>query len=129
MADKNNLFDDMDMMIDLTHINKSFINVTSRHWKPPTDIYETRDNYTIFVDLAGMKKSEISLKSDSGYLIISGSRKRFYCPNTTSLHRMEIDTGVFMRKIRLNIDVLEKDIEAEYLDGILIITIPKRSKE
>ena len=129
MADYNDLFDDMDMMIDLTQIHKSFINVTSRHWKPPTDFYETSDNFTIFVELAGMKKNEISLAYENGYLLISGSRKQFYCPNTTALHRMEIDTGRFLRKIKLNSDILGDDIEAEYLDGILKITIPKRSKE
>ncbi|MBN1294156.1 MAG: Hsp20/alpha crystallin family protein [Candidatus Latescibacteria bacterium] len=129
MTDFNDPLDEMDLMIDLKQIHKSFMNVTSRHWKPPTDIYESQDNYFIYIELAGMKKHEIYLTYENGYLIVSGNRKQFYCPNISTLHRIEIENGKFMRKIKLNVEIIEKNIEAEYLDGILKITIPKRRDE
>lgn len=129
MSDRRDLFDEMDILIDVSQIHKSFMNVISKHWKPPTDIYETAESFTIYVELPGMKKKDISLIYQNGFLTVSGSRKLLCCPNMTTLHRMEINNGKFLRKIRLNADIIEDKIEAEYLDGILTITIPKRSEQ
>jgi HSP20 family protein len=129
MNDYNDLFDENEKLIDLTLIHKTFMNFSSRYWKPSTDIYETDDDVIVYVELAGMEKNKIHLQFQKGFLLISGFRKQFYSEGATVTHQMEIDTGRFLRKIKINIDILEDDIKAEYREGILKITLPKRRTE
>ena len=126
MDKADDIFDEMERLIDVTLTQKAYVNVSSGYWKPPTDIYETSEEIIVFVEIAGVKKSDISLTYRKGYLFISGIRKQLYPEPVTTLHQMEMDTGRFLRKIRISIAICEEEIEAEYNDGILKITLPKR---
>ncbi len=126
MDDTHDFFDDMDRLMDISR--RSFMNVASGYWSPPTDIFDTETEILVIVEIAGMNKNDIELTYDNGYLVISGVRKHI-CPNrVNAIYRMEINSGRFLRKIRIDIDIVMKDIEAEYRDGLLRITIPKRAE-
>ena len=126
MDNADDMFDEMERLVDVTLTQKAYINVSSGYWKPPTDIYETPDEVIVFVEIAGVEKSDIKLTYRNGYLFISGARKQLYPESVTTLHQMEMDTGRFVRKIKVSIPICEEEIEAEYRDGILKIMVPKR---
>jgi len=122
------LFDKLERAFGMSRSGKSYMNVSSRYWKPLVDIYETEKDILVFVDIAGVKKSEIELTFENGHLIIAGHR-RSVCPEEkTKPHRLELDAGRFYRKIMINIDIVKEDIEAEYRDGILAVRLPKRNE-
>ena len=127
MDNSMDLFHEIDRLIDLKLSNKAFVKASSGFWLPLTDIYETPDEIIIYVEIAGVPKSDINIVYRSGYLIVSGFRKQFSPEYITTLHQMEIDSGRFMRKIKIDVDIVEDNIRAEYLDGIFKITIPLRS--
>jgi len=126
MSDPNDIFDEMERLINITLSHKAYVNVTSGHWRPSVDIYETGESIVILVELAGMRKEEIELTYDNGYLFVSGLRKQVCPEGLTRVHRMEIDAGKFLRKIWIGRDIVIEDIEAEYREGILRVTIPKK---
>ena len=129
MDDFSDMFDDTEKVINLTLYHKSFVTVPSKYWKPSIDIFETDNSIVVFVELAGMEKEQIHLQYLKGNLIISGVRKPMFPDCSAITHQMEIDTGDFMRKIRVNVDINQEDIEAEYREGILKIMLPKRRSE
>ena len=121
----NDLFNEMERLIYLSFMQKAYLNVSTGYWSPPTDVYETADSIIVYVEIAGVKKSDISITYKNNCLLISGERKKFFPKYTNMLNRMEIESGKFFKKLRINIKINEEDIQAEYHDGILEITLPK----
>ena len=117
------IFDEMDRLID----HKTFKYFSSRYWMPPTDIYETPHEILVYMEISGLDKKDITITYRNEHLFISGMRAQFFPESMSTLHQMEIETGRFCRKIKVGIDIVEDDIQAEYKEGILKVTIPKRS--
>ena len=44
-------------------------------WKPPLDIYELEDEIVIKLEIAGVKRKEISIIQEGNRIRISGTRK------------------------------------------------------
>src|SRR5438128_1853801 len=45
-------------------------------WSPAVDVYQDKDQFTVVVEVPGMKKEELNLSLHNGVLTISGERKR-----------------------------------------------------
>jgi len=43
-------------------------------WMPLTDIYENKDNFSLKIDLPGIKKEDVKISFTNGKLNISGER-------------------------------------------------------
>jgi HSP20 family protein len=98
-------------------------HVRSTTWSPPTDVYETEENYVIKMEVAGMRDDDFEVTFEGNTLLIRGQRsdrneKRAY-------HQMEIRFGRFEIAVEVPVVIdIEKAI-AEYKDGFLIIVLPK----
>lgn len=87
-----------------------------------TDIYEKANHYIIEVDLPGIKKENIKINYENGYLSIRISRS-FITANNIYIRR-ERFFGELMRSFYIGIK-RESDIKAIYKDAILLISFPK----
>lgn len=125
MNSTGGILNELERLIDLSLARKALVHVSSGHWMPALDIYEAEDEVIVFVEVAGVQKSNIDVSFKDGFLTISGVRKDLCCDKLVTLHRMEIDTGRFLRKIRLNIPINQEKIEAECKNGLLRIVLPK----
>ena len=98
----------------------------AKGWSPNTDILESEDTIIIRIEMAGVKKEDLSLKSQGDTLIINGNR--FDAPHRGRVyyHQMEISYGPFEKIISIPPYLLEGEITAQYLDGLLEITIQKK---
>ena len=94
-----------------------------RAWRPPTDVYESDSEYTVLVELAGMRGVEISVTLDEQILRIRGSRPE--AAGTRAYHQMEINYGEFVVEFRLPVPVDRERIDASYSDGFLRVVLPK----
>ncbi len=93
-------------------------------WRPPTDVFETDEALIVRVEIAGMRTEDFYLRLDGQTLIISGVRRD---PDIGSAyHRLEIPFGQFQVAVILPVAIDEEQVEAEYRDGFLRITLPKR---
>ena len=97
--------------------------VTASLWSPPTDIYQTENEYVVRVEVAGMRESDFEVMFDDGMLLIKGIRPDI--SEHRAYHQMEIRFGKFSTAVTVpgSID-LDKSV-AEYSDGFLVVRMPK----
>jgi len=94
-------------------------------WSPLSDVYEDKDNYILKMDLPGIKKEEVKISFVDGQLNISGERKQEKESKDGTYHRVERNYGRYFRTFSLPIKIKQDQINAEFKDGQLTITVPK----
>lgn len=100
--------------------------MTAADWAPAVDISETPQAYLIKAELAGVKREDIQVKVEGGQLRLSGERTFEKEEKDKKQHRVERFYGSFSRSFSLPDDADEAQIKAEYRDGVLHLTLPKR---
>ena len=95
---------------------------------PKADVYETKDAYVIEAEVAGYDEKNINLHVEKHVLSISSDEVKRELPEGTSLIAGEITLPSFERSFSLPESADEERISADYKNGILLITIPKKEK-
>ncbi|MFH0793143.1 MAG: Hsp20/alpha crystallin family protein, partial [bacterium] len=104
---------------------RPLFSLSDRHWNPPTDIYETDAEVVIKMEVAGVRKEELSVSVEADLLIIRGKRDEPPPAKKRNYHLMEIHYGPFERVFRISDRLLVEKIKARYKEGFLLIGIPK----
>ncbi len=94
-------------------------------WHPATDIFETRSDIVIRMEIAGARKEDISVVFANNVLTVRGIRREHPRFEKTGVSRMEIDYGPFEQRINLPETVDAGAIEAVYDNGFLTLRVPK----
>lgn len=95
-------------------------------WKPTADIYSEPEQYIISVDLPGVSKENITLTFEKGMLTLRGERIQQLKDKTV---RNEKQFGAFERKFKMTTEIVSESITAEFSNGELLITVPKKASE
>lgn len=97
-------------------------NVNRRY--PQINLSEDADNIYLAALIPGVesKSFEISL---TGSTLTLGGERHVDEPDGADWQRQERARGKFMRTIELPLDIDSTKVEAEYVDGVLRITLPK----
>lgn len=91
------------------------------------DIYEEGKNYIIELDAPGFDKKDISIDVDNKYLTISAKRESSEDESDRNYIRKERSYTNMSRSFYIG-SVDEKDIKANFKDGILKVVVPKEEK-
>ena len=102
-------------------------HIRSSIWSPPTDVYETEDNYVIKVEIAGMRDEDFEVAFENNMLMISGYRSDLN--ERRAYHQMEIRFGRFELAVEVPATVDMEKATAEYKDGFLLIVLPKSDRK
>ncbi len=94
-------------------------------WRPPTDVYETENEYVIEMDVAGMRRNDIQIALQGRRVFIVGVR-RAPRGELRAYHQMEINTGEFRAVVDLPDAVDATEATATYEDGSLRVVIAKQ---
>ena len=94
-------------------------------WSPQINVSETDHSYEVSADLPGVKPEDIDVELKHGELWICGSRNEETEDKGKTWHRVERFYGDFRRVIRLGNDMDAEQVEADYKDGVLHVTVPK----
>lgn len=94
-------------------------------WAPTADIYDTKDDYVVKLEIPGLSKEEVKIEVENDTLAVSGERKREDEVKEEEFHRVERNSGKFYRAFVLPQDVDAKKINASMKDGILELRVPK----
>jgi HSP20 family protein len=102
-------------------------SLSTRAWAPAVDIYETKEALVVKAELPEVKKDDIDVKIDNGILTIQGERK---CEEVKDeqVHRRECQYGFFSRSFSLPTTVDPNKINANYKDGVLTVSIPRKEE-
>ena len=99
--------------------------VTTSKWIPATDITEDENKYELHFELAGLTKEDININIEKNVLTVSGERKSFDEDKKKNYHRIERHYGRFSRSFTLSDNTNSDEINAEFENGILTVTVPK----
>jgi HSP20 family protein len=101
-------------------------NLTS--WAPAVDIYETEHELVVKADLPEVDPKELDIRVENNLLTIRGERKFEKKVTEENYLRVERAYGSFSRSFSLANTVNSEAIKADYQNGVLTLTIPKREE-
>ncbi|MDP4198355.1 MAG: Hsp20/alpha crystallin family protein [Bacteroidota bacterium] len=121
------LFNDVEGAI--TNGIQQGIHVELGTFAPRVDISESKENVYVRAELPGMTAEDVKITLSEGALTLRGEKKRTEESKQESFHRIERSHGEFVRQFALPANLNEDAIEANFIDGVLEIRIPKREPE
>lgn len=95
----------------------------------PMDVLEKDGKLVIRAALPGVAPEDIKVNFEDGVLTVEGECKQDETTEDTRVYRRECLYGKFTRSIRLTDDLNLDEIDAEFKNGIVLITIPKVVEE
>lgn len=99
---------------------------------PAVNVSETDKAFELEVAVPGLNKEDFDIDMDKDILTISAQKQtetEETSEETKKVTRREFSYSSFSRSFRLPENVDEENISAEYKDGLLHLSIPKKSKE
>jgi len=117
-------------------VNRLFNDVLERQgeesrftaWAPAVDLYETEHELVVKADLPEVDPKDLDIRVENNLLTIRGERKFEKKVNEENYLRVERAYGSFARSFTLANTVNSDAIKADYQNGVLTLTIPKREE-
>lgn len=91
------------------------------------DVSETDVAYTVKAEIPGVKKEDIKVDVEGGVVSITAELKHESEVKTGKLLRTERSYGVQRRSFTLAHDIDDTKVVASYADGVLSLSLPKKS--
>lgn len=96
---------------------------------PPVNVTENKNSYDVSLAVPGMKKSDFRIDSDGHMLTISCEKEEETKDEKEGKYtRKEYSYSSFSRSFSIPDDVMQEKIEARYVDGVLNITLPRKTE-
>lgn len=102
------------------------MNTTS--FTPRVRISEDKDNFYLNLEMPGIPKEDVKISLEDNTLSISGTKKHQNKTEDSNLIMNEIFYGEFSRSFNLSDDIKKDSIDAEFKDGLLTISLPKKEE-
>jgi HSP20 family protein len=96
---------------------------------PAAEIHEMPDAVQLNIEVPGMSADDLDIQVTADAVSISGERKEQSKTEEKGMMRTEFRYGRFQRVIPLPIRIQNTNVQAEYKDGILKLTLPKAEEE
>jgi HSP20 family protein len=97
-------------------------------WNPSVDIFENKDQIVLEAELPGMKQDDFELTVENNVITLRGERQFEKKEESDNYHRVERSYGSFTRSFTLPQTVSAEGATAEYTNGVLRVTLPKREE-
>src|SRR5713101_5638921 len=101
-------------------------NLTS--WAPAVDIFETEHELVVKADLPDVDPKDLDIRVENNILTIRGERKFEKNVSQENYLRVERSYGSFARSFTLASTVNSEAIKADYQNGVLTLSIPKKEE-
>ncbi len=98
---------------------------TNRPWSPSVDIYETGNELVLKADLPDVPLKDIEVRVENQTLTLAGERKFEQEKSGKGFHRIERSYGRFVRSFEVPNLFDTANINADYKNGVLTVTLPK----
>ena len=130
MRDFDDIADELDFLFNnYFKTRRPVLMPVEKGWRPLTDVYETDREIVIIMDIAGITPQDVNVQLDNNILILRGIRREQGGGHKRHYHKMEIDFGLFERRIELPAPVDYQRVSTRYAQGFLEIRLPKQEKK
>ena len=103
-------------------------NLVSTGFVPPVDIYEDEHDIRVKLEVPGIDQNDIDIRVENNTLMVKGERKFEKDEKEENFHRIERRYGSFVRAFTLPNTVEAEGVQANYHNGVLYITLPKKAE-
>ena len=109
-------------------MNRDFegVQTSTQSYVPRVDISDDANNIYVHAELPGLTKDSVKVTVTDGLLILRGEKKHEEKKEERNYFRIERRYGEFVRQFTLPDNVDEANVRANFANGILEITIPKK---
>ena len=95
---------------------------------PPVDVYEDDHNINLKMEVPGIDQKDIDIRLENNVLTVRGERKLEKEEKEENFQRVERRYGAFTRSFTLPNTVDTENVNAEYENGVLKISLSKRAE-
>lgn len=110
------------------YLDNVFDNLFKEEELLKTDIYEQNEKYVFEIDVPGIKKEDIKLEFEQGYLKLRIVENKENNEENKNYLRKERTIRNLQRSFYIG-NINEDEIEAHFKDGILKVEVPKEEKK
>ncbi len=98
-------------------------------WQAPVQIKKSEKDYRVLVKIPGMRKEDIKIEVEDGYLKIFGEYENKKEEDYEAIHSEFRTYKKFYRSLALELSRFDVDkIDAKFCDGILEVALPLHAK-
>lgn len=97
-------------------------------WTPAVNVAEDANAYHIAAELPEVNSSDVKVVVREGVLTLKGERKLEKKTEDKKYHLVERSYGSFQRSFTLPKDADGERVSAEFKNGVLTVTVPKREE-
>jgi len=101
--------------------------LSAADWTPSVDIVEKENEIIIKAELPGVAAKDVAVTVDNNVLTLKGERHLEKDVKKENYHRVECSYGTFSRSFTVPGSMDLANIRAEYKDGLLTLTLPKKA--
>lgn len=95
---------------------------------PPVNIYENANQFDVMLMAPGRKKEDFKISLDKDILTVSYDQKEEKTEEKTNVVKNEFTLRSFSRSFTLNEEIDRDAIGANYENGLLKLTLPKKEE-
>jgi HSP20 family protein len=95
---------------------------------PTVDVYEDAEKLVLKLEVPGIRREDLDIQVEGRTLTVEGERKFESEEKEENFHRIERRYGSFVRSFTLPVTVNTEDIKATSEDGVLSISLAKKSE-
>jgi HSP20 family protein len=103
-----------------------YLDGDEKGFSPRVEVKETEKGYLVSAEIPGVSEDDISVTLKDNCLVLEGIKENRHIDQQKGHYRSEFNYGSFYRSVPLQADVDDKNIEANYNNGILTIELTKR---
>ena len=96
---------------------------------PKVNVYEYEDKVGIVAEIPGLDKKQLNVDVEEGVLTISGDKHSTFEDDGAKVLRRELKQSSFKRSFELGEQLDGDNINANFKDGVLSVSIPKIEPE
>ena len=115
------------LFTELPVLFKNEFNQTMRKDFVPVNVKETEKSYQLEVVAPGFEKSDFKVNLDQNLLTISGEKKNEGKENEKQI-RKEYSYHSFKRSFTIDEKIDATSIDANYVNGVLTLNLPKKEE-
>ena len=121
----NDIQGEMSRLFDSLFGRPATVSAGDRLWAPLADMYETKDDLFVALELPGIREKDVNVSITGDMLTVKGDRRFERDVTDEGYYRLERVYGKFERSMPLPIPVQADKVKATYRDGVLEIRLPK----
>lgn len=105
---------------------RAVVNGGVENYQPRVDIVEEKDAVVVSAEIPGVEKDKLSVELEDGVLTVTAEKIAENRKENDGVYRSERAYGTYKRSFKVPTSVNPDDISAEYVNGVLKVTLPKR---